>query len=80
MNRKLREIIGWYGVGAILLAYLLTNIGVIALDTYANYLLNLSGALGIGVDAWFQKNYQPVLLNVVWAVVAVFGLVGLWSM
>ena len=37
--------------------------------------MNLVGAIGIALDAWEDKNIQPVALNIVWAVIAVIGIV-----
>ena len=74
MNKKRSEIVGWYGVGAILLAYLLNSLGIINSSNYWYVILNLTGALGIVIDAWRQKNYQPVILNLVWAFIALFAL------
>lgn len=74
MNKKWSEILGWYGVGAILLAYLLNSLNIINSSNLWYLILNLTGAIGIAVDAWKQKNYQPVVLNLVWAAVAVIAL------
>ncbi len=78
MNKKFVEIIGWYGVIAILLAYLLNSLNIINSSNIFYSLLNLTGALGIMVDAWRQKNYQPVVLNLVWALVAIITLTKLF--
>jgi hypothetical protein len=69
------QLIGWYGVAAILLAYLLLNLEMIYVDSVPYTLLNLTGALGIMIDAWVDRNYQPVVLNAVWALIAVWGII-----
>lgn len=74
MNSRRREILGWYGVGAILIAYLLVNTQLLATSSIQYHLLNLTGAIAIGFDAWKQKNFQPVVLNIVWAGVALVGI------
>ncbi len=74
MNKKRSEILGWYGVAAILLAYLLNNLNVIGTSNPWYSILNLTGAIGILIDAYRQKNYQPVVLNIVWALIAVISL------
>ena len=70
MKKKWTEILGWYGVIAILLAYLLNSLNIISSSNLWYSMLNLTGAMGIVVDAWKQKNYQPVVLNLVWGLVA----------
>ncbi len=75
MSKKfLIELIGWYGVGAILLAYILITFSVVAANSGLYQILNLTGALGIVVDAYNQKNYQPAVLNTFWALIAFFAL------
>jgi hypothetical protein len=72
-NRFL-ESLGWVGVASILLAYALHTFGV--LDTGLWYqMLNLAGALGIVVSSIDNKNYQPIILNLIWAGIAVVGIV-----
>jgi len=78
MNKKWVEIIGWYGVIAILLAYLLNSLNIINSSNIFYSLLNLTGALGIIFDAWKQKNYQPAVLNIIWAFIAVITLIKLF--
>lgn len=75
MSKKWIEVIGWYGVVAILVAYLLISLDIIDSSNIFYSLLNLTGALGIMIDAWKQKNYQPAVLNFIWAFIAVFTLV-----
>jgi len=77
-NRKytvLIEEIGWIGVLLILLAYGLLSFGVIDSGDFWYHVLNLVGALGIMVDALAVKNYQPVVLNIVWALIALYSIV-----
>lgn len=77
MSRKLTEALGWYGVVAILLAYVLLNFEVVGVHSLAYQVLNLTGGLGIIIDAWKQKNYQPAVLNAIWAIVAVIAIINL---
>lgn len=79
MKTKSINIAGWYGVLAILAAYALLTFGVVAAKSYAYQLLNLTGALGIITEAAAKKDVQPVVLNIVWAAVAVIALIGLMA-
>jgi len=65
---------GWYGVCAILGAYILVSFGVIVTKSYIYQLLNLTGAIGIMLEAASKKDKQPVVLNVVWALVALVAI------
>lgn len=74
MQRDYAEILGWYGVGAILVAYGLVSFGFTTVNNSFFQLLNLTGAIGIVIDAYRDKNYQPVVLNLVWATIAILAL------
>lgn len=74
MNRKLIELLGWYGVIAILGAYALLSFSVIKSNTLLYQLLNLTGAIGIVVHSFGKKAYQPGVLNIVWALIALVAL------
>ena len=75
MKHKAENYFGWYGVLAILLAYLLVSFNVIAPKTLSYQLLNLTGALGIVVEALSKKDAQPAVLNIIWAVIAVASII-----
>jgi hypothetical protein len=75
----LTELIGWYGVIALLGAYGALSFGYIVSDSVLFQTLNATGALGIVIDALAQKNWQPAVLNIVWGLVAVFALVKILS-
>lgn len=69
------EALGWIGVLLVLTAYGLITFEVIQAGSLLFMGLNLVGAIGIALDAWEDKNIQPVALNIVWAVIAVVGIV-----
>lgn len=69
------EVLGWIGIIFVLLGYGLVVFAVISGDSLLFMGLNLLGAIGIAIDAWEDKNIQPVVLNIIWAVIAVVGVV-----
>ena len=71
---KIKQIIGWYGVLAIITAFALLNFGILGTDNLVYQLLNLTGAIGIIIEAGAKNDYQPVALNIVWLLVATYGL------
>jgi len=73
-NDQIREIFGWYGAVAIILAYVLVSFSIIDSTNIWYQILNGTGALGIAIDAFYDKNYQPVVLNAIWAVIAVVAI------
>lgn len=72
---KLSQIAGWLGVILILLAYTLTTLEVIRSADLAAGLLNLFGAIGIIISSYPKRDFQPVILNAVWLLVAIIGLI-----
>ena len=77
-NALFAEIAGWYGAVAILAAYALTSFDVISSNSLAFQLLNLTGALGVIAIAIHKKVNQSILLNAVWAVVAIVAIVNIF--
>ncbi len=77
MKKYITEIVGWYGVVAILSAYALMSLGILSSHNIYYQLLNLSGALGIVYDSFKDKDYQPVVLNIIWAVIALIAIVNI---
>jgi hypothetical protein len=74
-SSTLTEVLGWYGVAAILAAYAAISFEWIAAQNPIYLFLNLTGSFGIAVDAFAQKNWQPVVLNIVWMIIATIGIV-----
>jgi hypothetical protein len=69
------EIIGWTGTMLILLAYLLVSIQKITPVSKTYQLLNLFGAAFVIVNVSFHGAIPSVALNLVWLVVALYGLI-----
>ena len=69
------EIFGWYGMAAIVSAYALSSFDALQNDGLLYQLLNLTGALGIIVVSLYKRTYQPGLLNVIWAIIALVGII-----
>ncbi len=74
MKTKLLEIYGWYGMVAILLAYFLVSFSVITATSLWYQILNGTGALGIVLVSFHQKDYQPGVLNIVWTLIALVAI------
>ena len=75
MKVNIYEAVGWYGVLAILTAYGLLNFHYLSIESILFQLLNLSGAVGIIIDAYKNKNYQPIILNIVWGTIAIVAII-----
>jgi hypothetical protein len=72
---RLAETAGWYGTFAILAAYALTSLDVLAPGHRAVQLLNLTGALGVAWICYRRRTWQAFWLEAAWAAIAVVALV-----
>lgn len=71
--KTLMEIYGWYGTAAILLAYFLVSFGF-AGDLVIYQALNFTGSVALGIVAYVKKAWQPLVLEIVWAAIALASL------
>ena len=77
MKNRVTEILGWYGVIAVVGAYALLSLNILASDSLWYQALNLTGAIGIVVDALDDKNTQPAVLNIIWAIIALIAMINI---
>lgn len=70
------EIFGWYGTICLILVYALSSFGILSFDNIWYQIINITAALGIVTVSFYKKNYQPGVLNIIWAVI---GLVALFK-
>lgn len=68
------ETIGWAGVVLIIGAYALSSFGILEVHSTVYALMNIVGSLGIIIDAIKDKNYQPVVLNIIWMIIAAINM------
>ena len=74
MKNSTSEAIGWVGVICIITAYAVTTLGFGQPEQPLFLILNGVGAIGIVIDGAHQRNWQPVVLNIFWFIIAVVGL------
>lgn len=72
------EIFGWYGAGAIILAYLLVSFSALSAHSIWYQLLNGTGALGIVAVSFHKRTYQPGVINIIWALIAVIAIINMF--
>ena len=73
-KKLLIEIAGWYGTAAILGAYSLSSFSFITPENIWYKILNLTGAIGIVLISYIKKAYQPMILNLIWMIIALLAL------
>lgn len=76
MNKDLIiEAIGWYGMAAILLAYLLVSFGFLSVGDIFYQVLNFTGAAGVAYTSFKKKAKQLAVLNIIWAIIALVAII-----
>ena len=78
MKSKLISIIGWYGVVVTIGAYICVSFSLLGPTSLIYQLMNLTGAIGITIETWVKRDYQPFWLNLIWAFIAFVAIVNLF--
>jgi hypothetical protein len=74
-NKAIYQILGWYGLVAILSAYCLITFSLLTPHSLIYQLLNLTGSVGIALETYQKKDYQPFFLNIIWMLIAAVGII-----
>lgn len=74
MQKSLIEWGGWYGTIAIITAFALSSFSVIKPSDLLYQMLNLTGAVGIALVSFHKRAYQPGILNIIWAIIALVAI------
>jgi hypothetical protein len=76
-KKSLIGMLGWYGVVATVLAYILVSFSLVAPTNWFYQLLNFTGALGITIETYYKKDYQPFWLNFIWMLIAAVAIISI---
>lgn len=69
------EIFGWTGAIMIFMAYALLSFSVLQPASLIYQILNGVGSLGIIIVSYYKQAYPPMVLNILWAVIAAVAIV-----
>jgi hypothetical protein len=75
MDNFLIDVVGWVGVAALLVAYVLVSTKRMEGDSMGYQLLNMAGAALLIANSFYYGAYPSVGVNVIWIGIAVFALV-----
>lgn len=71
---KLLDILGWVGTALILIGYGLFTTNIVP-DVIVYHILNLIGSIGVAAISYHRKVWQPVVINVTFAIFALIAIV-----
>jgi hypothetical protein len=69
------QIIGWIGMILILAAYFLVSFDIVTVHNIWFQLLNIVGSLGLALVAFGRRDWQPMVLNIFWILIAVGAII-----
>lgn len=69
------EIIGWVGTVLIVIAYLLVSTKKVDGTNKYYQLMNLVGAIGVGINVFTKQAWPAFALQIVWGIIAIWSLV-----
>ncbi len=69
------QIVGWIGAFLIVLAYFLVSYTSVQSSSRVYQLMNLVGAIGIGINTFYQEAWPSFSIQIVWGIIAIIALV-----
>jgi hypothetical protein len=75
MKRVAIETVGWYGMVAILVAYMLISFGFLKATQAPYQLISGTGSIGILLNASYHRAWPSVALNCLWTLIATIVLI-----
>jgi len=69
------QIVGWVGTFLIVFAYFLVSYKKVDGSSKIYRAMNLLGAIGVGVNVFYQQAWPAVALQVVWGIIAIVALI-----
>ena len=70
---KLLDILGWVGTALILIGYGLFTTGIVP-NVIVYHFLNLIGSVGVAAISYRRKVWQPVVINITFAIFAIVAI------
>lgn len=70
--------LGWIGTILIVLAYVLLSCHYVNGESRVYHLINLFGAIGIGINVFYREDWSTFVLEVIWATIATVSLYSLY--
>lgn len=78
MKNRFINFLGWYGLVTVVGAYILVSFSLMAPTNLIYQLLNFTGSIGITIETYYKKDYQPFWLNLIWALIALIAMVSVF--
>jgi hypothetical protein len=73
------QAVGWLGVVLILGSYAALTFDLTTASSAWYQAANVVGAICIIIETGLRRDRQPMVLNIIWALVALYGLINVWT-
>lgn len=74
------QVVGWIGATLVVLAYVLVSSRKVKGHDKSYQVMNLVGALGVGINAFHQEAWPSFAIQIVWGLVAIATLLKVRSL
>jgi hypothetical protein len=68
------ETIGWIGAAEVIIAYALNSNGKLRSDSPVFQWLNLTGAILLIINTFYNESYPSMVINIIWTGIAIIAL------
>lgn len=73
-KQMLLQISGWIGIILIIGAYFMLSFSFFSPESLLYQGMNILGSIGIAIEAFSKKDYQPFVLQIVWILIATIAI------
>lgn len=70
----LTQIIGWFGIALVVLAYFLLSTKRLSAQSKYYQVLNLFGAIAISINVFHQQAWPAFALQIIWGAIALLSI------
>lgn len=68
------QFVGWIGAFLVVLAYFLVSSKKVQGHSRVYQFMNFFGAIGVGINAFYQEAWPSFAIQIVWGIIAIFAL------
>lgn len=72
------QVVGWIGMVLILAAYFLVSFEILTVSNIWFQLMNIVGSFGLVLVASARRDWQPMVLNIIWILIGIAAIIKLF--
>ncbi len=79
MEISIYDLAGWIGMILLIVGYSMISFKKVKSKSKTFHLINLFGAIGILVNAFYNKLFPVIILNIFWIIISIISLVNIFK-